>query len=84
MRDPNNALTFDKKGLYRLEQVKDAHCPGTVLAESTYEVDFKPRPSVRLGTAHPGMKAIASEKIELCEGEEQQVGLTFTGKRDHG
>lgn len=63
-------------------QVKDAHCPRTIDdKEATFEIDFKPRPSVDV---------LASENLVrdggvyrhqgLCAGQEDQVALRFTGE----
>ena len=78
MRDPNNALTLEKKGMYKLEEIKDAHCPGTILEEATYEIDYTPRPTVRLSADEASNDA--GERSEVCAGEEKQVTVDFTGQ----
>jgi nucleoporin POM152 len=59
-------------------KVKDANCPGDVLDEADYEIDFKPRPSVRLGSPDDQGKGLM-KKTEFCAGEEDQVALVFSG-----
>lgn len=79
MRDPNNHLSFDSKGVYRLTRVKDAHCAGDILhIADVFEVDFKPRPTVNLVED----KAMIRQGVHrgFCAGEEDNVALRFKGK----
>jgi hypothetical protein len=68
--------------VYAENQVKDAHCPGDVLDEATYEIDFKPRPDVQL-TSSVGTvakRSSVSRETEFCAGQEDSVTFTFTGR----
>jgi nucleoporin POM152 len=100
MRDPNNNLSFDKKGVYELikvsydnlvvgiesetepHQVKDAHCEGDVMkSDSTFEIDYKPRPSVEIVTSHLLREKKGNYHHKgLCAGEEDQVAVHFSGQ----
>ncbi|WVQ93493.1 hypothetical protein IAU59_000567 [Kwoniella sp. CBS 9459] len=82
VRDPNNHLSFSDKGNYKLVKVKDAHCEGDVhAADSTFEIDFKPRPVVTLQQT-PGIAKSGAGFVHkgLCAGQEQQVALRFAGQ----
>ena len=62
-------------------QVKDSHCPGTIMEEDAmFEVDFKPRPAVQLlKTASVVLDGGVYQHKGLCAGEEDQVALRFNG-----
>ncbi|KAK8861645.1 hypothetical protein IAR55_002468 [Kwoniella newhampshirensis] len=82
VRDPNNHLSFSDKGVYRLVKVKDAQCEGDVsAADSTFEIDFKPRPIVTLqeiGSISHGANGYKHKG--LCAGQEDQAALRFVGQ----
>jgi nucleoporin POM152 len=63
-------------------QVKDLHCPGTVLTDdATFEVDFKARPKVFLQETAGIVKHHGIYRHKgLCAGEEDQVVLRFEGE----
>ncbi len=69
--------------LIRLDQVKDAHCPGTIFEnDATFAIDFRPRPAVKL--VETGSVSLGGEVYRhkgLCAGEEDQVALRFHGER---
>ncbi|WVW80225.1 hypothetical protein I302_102203 [Kwoniella bestiolae CBS 10118] len=83
VRDPNNHLSFSDKGVYKLVKIKDAHCEGDISSsDSTFEIDFKPRPVVSLQQT-PGITLSSPNAFKhkgLCAGQEQQVALKFTGQ----
>ncbi|OCF56504.1 hypothetical protein L486_05354 [Kwoniella mangroviensis CBS 10435] len=83
VRDPNNHLSFSDKGVYKLVKIKDAHCEGDISTnDSTFEIDFKPRPVVSLQQT-PGISLSSPNSFKhknLCAGQEQQVALKFTGQ----
>ncbi|WWC68542.1 uncharacterized protein I206_102471 [Kwoniella pini CBS 10737] len=83
VRDPNNHLSFSDKGVYKLVKIKDAHCEGDILtSDSTFEIDFKPRPVVSLQQTSGITLASPNSYTHkgLCAGQEQQVALKFTGQ----
>jgi hypothetical protein len=63
-------------------QVRDHHCSGNVLDESTYEIDFKPRPSAQLVSSEDVEQIGSSliKKTSFCAGEQDQVALYFDGE----
>ena len=81
LRDANNHLTLNDAGIYRLVEVKDANCPGTIAMDDTFEITYKPRPRVEI---------VESSAISLvggtyrhkgfCTGGEDQVALRFNGE----
>ncbi|WWD16439.1 hypothetical protein CI109_100865 [Kwoniella shandongensis] len=82
VRDPNNHLSFSDKGIYRLVKVKDAQCEGDIFtADSTFEIDFKPRPIVTLQELGAISRQGSGYKHKgLCAGQEDQAALRFTGQ----
>ena len=84
LRSPNDYLSVREKGVYRLTDVSDSQCPGSVIEkEADYKVDWIPRPSVTLSpeTAvvyhrHNGSHV----RAPVCEGQEDHVDLDVTGK----
>ncbi|ORY24076.1 hypothetical protein BCR39DRAFT_548028 [Naematelia encephala] len=82
VRDANAQLSFEDKGAYRLTKVKDAHCAGTVHdVASTFEVNFKPRPTVHVQTSElVRLDGSTYRHAGLCAGEEDQVALRFEGQ----
>jgi nucleoporin POM152 len=81
LRDANNHLTLNDAGIYRVVEVRDANCPGTVAMDDTFEIAYKPRPKVEI---------VESSAISLvggtyrhkgfCTGGEDQVALRFNGE----
>ncbi|KAK4690061.1 hypothetical protein P7C73_g21, partial [Tremellales sp. Uapishka_1] len=82
LRDANNHLTFSEKGVYRLTGIKDSSCRGDVVSsESTYEIQYKPRPSVAIvESASLRNQNGVYKHVGLCSGEEDQVALKFDGQ----
>ncbi|KAI0321354.1 hypothetical protein OF83DRAFT_1168509 [Amylostereum chailletii] len=81
----NDFLQVKGKGLYEIIQVSDSQCPGTVIeSESTYLVDWVPRPSARLSPDTPGsLESYNSSYIlpAICEGQTgSHVDLDLTGR----
>ena len=62
-------------------QVKDAHCPGTVLDEDWYLVEYKPRPQVSIaGASEEEKNRGMARRTEFCAGDEDQIALSFSGE----
>ncbi|KAH9178805.1 hypothetical protein EDB89DRAFT_1928552 [Lactarius sanguifluus] len=81
---PNDHLRVKKKGLYEILEVSDSQCPGTVITqESTYEVDWVPRPSA---TISPNTVAVYEPYNgthilpAICEGTSGHVDFDLTGR----
>ncbi|WVQ78800.1 hypothetical protein IAT38_000891 [Cryptococcus sp. DSM 104549] len=82
VKDPNSPLTLREKGIYRLTKVKDAQCAGEISPSSyTFEIDYKPRPSVDLQELGPISRPGKTFKhAGLCAGQEDQAAVRFTGQ----
>jgi nucleoporin POM152 len=81
LRDANNHLTLNDAGIYRLVEVRDANCPGTVAADDTFEIAFKPRPKVEI--VESGAISLVGNTYKhkgFCTGGEDQVALRFNGE----
>ncbi|WVN90719.1 uncharacterized protein L203_105961 [Cryptococcus depauperatus CBS 7841] len=86
VRDPNSQLSLKDMGVYRLVNVKDAHCAGRILsADFTFEIAYKPRPKMSLQESEmvshvgTGPDNLYRHK-DLCAGQEEQIALKFTGQ----
>jgi len=84
LQSPNDYLRVTEKGLYEILEVSDSQCPGTIIArESTYEVDWVPRPSARIA---PDTEAVYEPyngtyiMPALCEGISGHVDFDLTGR----
>ncbi|KAI0308121.1 hypothetical protein B0F90DRAFT_1807411 [Multifurca ochricompacta] len=84
LESPNGHLRVKDKGLYEILEVSDSQCPGTVIAqESSYEVDWVPRPSA---TISPDTEAIYEPYNgtyilpAICEGTNAHVDFDLTGR----
>ncbi|KAA1467945.1 hypothetical protein DENSPDRAFT_877716 [Dentipellis sp. KUC8613] len=84
LHSPNDNLRVRQRGEYEIVDVSDALCPGMIVKdESTYRVDWVPRPSAQLS-------ATTEAKIEpyngsyilppICEGQAGHVDLDLTGR----
>jgi len=81
LRDANNHLTLSEAGVYRLVEVKDANCPGTVARDDTFEIAFKPRPTVEIIKSGAISQVGGTWKHKgFCTGGEDQVALRFNGE----
>ncbi|TFY82279.1 hypothetical protein EWM64_g1741 [Hericium alpestre] len=84
LHTPNDNIRVKEKGTYEIIDVTDAQCPGTVVVnESTYEVDWVPRPSAQIspnieGTLVPYNGSFILPPI--CEGQSSHVDLDLTGR----
>ncbi|KAI6856829.1 nucleoporin Pom152 [Hortaea werneckii] len=81
VHQPNDRLTVEKEGVYKLTDVMDAYCPGQVDEPAKqFEISWIPRPELRISQAdivrQDGNKFI---KNEVCEGEEDAVEVLFKG-----
>ncbi|KAF8640975.1 hypothetical protein AX17_000621 [Amanita inopinata Kibby_2008] len=82
--NPNGNLQVTEKGVYELLDVADSTCPGSVVAsESTYTVNWVPRPSAKLSA---GTKAVYESYNgsyilpPVCESVDDHVDLDLTGR----
>lgn len=81
LRDANNHLTLSDAGIYRLVEVKDANCPGTVAQDDTFEIAYKPRPKVEIVDSGSISLVGGTWKHKgFCTGGEDQVALRFNGE----
>ena len=77
----NDVIAVSEKGTYKILEVSDDQCPGTVdpLA-STFEVDWLPRPEIKLASTAAlipnGDKYL---KREVCEGDVDAVEINLVG-----
>ncbi|KAF7307041.1 hypothetical protein MIND_00497200 [Mycena indigotica] len=86
LHSPNDQLQVTEDGLYRIVDVSDAQCPGSVITESsTYRVDWIPRPGAKLSVqsaaaatyeAYNGSFILAP----ICENDVAHVDLDLKGK----
>ena len=83
MRSSNDFIKVDRDGTYRILEVSDDQCPGTVdpLA-STFEVEWLPRPQIKFADTAvlipDGKKFV---KREVCEGDIDAVEVNLIGKQ---
>ncbi|KAL5535305.1 hypothetical protein ACEPAF_3399 [Sanghuangporus sanghuang] len=84
LRSSNDALSVRERGIYRLIEVSDSQCPGSIVEnEAEYKVDWIPRPSVKLSpdTAVVFHRYNGSHvRAPVCEGQEDHVDLDVTGR----
>ncbi|KAF7320467.1 hypothetical protein MKEN_00831600 [Mycena kentingensis (nom. inval.)] len=86
LHSANDQLQVTDAGLYRILEVSDAQCPGTVSPDAaTYRVDWTPRPSAKLSAetaAAATYEAYNRSYIlaPICENEPSHVELDLTGK----
>ncbi|KLO20595.1 hypothetical protein SCHPADRAFT_863370 [Schizopora paradoxa] len=84
IHSPNDHLSIDKKGVYKLLEVSDSQCPGVVDEEaSEYTVDWIPRPSITLSqdsvVTYDGYNG-SFIRAPICEGSDDFVDLDMTGR----
>ncbi|TIB58503.1 hypothetical protein E3P78_03893 [Wallemia ichthyophaga] len=77
-------LVVDSEGLYRLTEVRDAHCPGTVVTgEDSFALDFIPRPSLSLGKQTQTQEQKRKHHHTLppvCTYDDSAVSLAISGE----
>ncbi|KAL8874126.1 MAG: hypothetical protein Q9174_000496 [Haloplaca sp. 1 TL-2023] len=80
-RNNNDQILVNEAGTYKLVQVQDATCPGSVdRASDTFTVNWVPRPSVEVvDSAAIELVHQKHVKRDICEGDEDTVDLSFTG-----
>jgi nucleoporin POM152 len=79
--DANNHLTLNDAGVYRLVEVRDANCPGTVTKDDTFEISYKPRPKVELvQNSAISLTGKTYRHKGFCMGGEDQVAFRFNGE----
>ncbi|KIL71448.1 hypothetical protein M378DRAFT_182877 [Amanita muscaria Koide BX008] len=84
VRSPNGNLEVTDKGVYKLLEVADSKCPGSIIdSESTYTIDWVPKPSARLAAGtnafyepYNGSHIMPS----ICVGTDAHVDLELTGR----
>jgi nucleoporin POM152 len=80
---PNDHLSVKEKGLYELLSVTDSQCPGSAIPdESTYEVEWVPRPTVQLASTTPATLDPYTGSYSLppvCESLDDHVDLELSG-----
>lgn len=81
LRNVNDVLEVDSEDVYRLEEVRDSFCPGTIeTAANQFEVRWIPRPSLRVVENNSVVKSDqVLEKLAVCQGDQDSVELAFTG-----
>ena len=82
LHDPNGHLTLNRKGQYRLVEVRDENCPGLVSdSANTFNVNFKARPTFNF---QPSSNVVSDGKVwrhvGTCAGQEGDVALVFAGQ----
>ncbi|KAG2155546.1 hypothetical protein DEU56DRAFT_767978 [Suillus clintonianus] len=84
LKSPNDNIHVTQKGVYEILEVMDSQCPGSVIAsESTYTVDWVPRPYARLDPATPcTFEPYNRSHIlpPICKGQDAHVDLELTGR----
>ncbi|KAI0278168.1 hypothetical protein BGY98DRAFT_975678 [Russula aff. rugulosa BPL654] len=84
LESPNDYLRVTEKGIYEILEVSDSQCPGAVIPqESTYEVDWVPRPSAKISPdteatfeSYNGTYILPA----ICEGTSGHVDFDLTGR----
>ncbi|KAG0707446.1 hypothetical protein DFH29DRAFT_979777 [Suillus ampliporus] len=84
LRSPNDNIHVTQKGVYEIIEVMDSQCPGSVIeSESTYTVDWVPRPSAKLNPSTPSTFEPYNRSHILppiCRGQDAHVDLELTGR----
>jgi nucleoporin POM152 len=78
----NFMLEVQQRGTYELKSVRDSACPGVIDQEtSQFKVEWIQRPTLLI-TDSPTVENVHGKfvKKEVCEGDEDLVELSFTGK----
>lgn len=80
-RNPNDRLTVDQEGMYKLIDLSDKICPGVVEdAAADFQVNWIARPEVRISPQDiKDQKGRTIVKGEICEGDEDAVEVLFKG-----
>jgi nucleoporin POM152 len=77
---PTSELRFTAKGVYKLVSVEDENKCGGEVDAGEYIIDFKPRPGAALvESATIQRSGKAYRHTPMCAGEEDAVGVQFTG-----
>jgi nucleoporin POM152 len=81
LHQKNDFIEVRQHGIYKLVNVHDNACPGTVEhAADTFEVNWIERPHVRLSeTSVVERVGETYVKKEVCEGDEDTVEVSLTG-----
>ncbi|CAK4032314.1 related to nuclear pore membrane POM152 [Lecanosticta acicola] len=78
---PNDRLSVDHEGMYKLVDVSDKTCPGVVEESAQdFQVTWIPRPELRIAPQEiKEQKGRTVVKEEVCEGDEDAVEVLFKG-----
>ncbi|EGP83562.1 uncharacterized protein MYCGRDRAFT_76921 [Zymoseptoria tritici IPO323] len=79
--NPNDKITVDREGTYRLAELSDAFCPGVVdESANEFKVSWIARPELRIAPNEvKSQKGSAYIKADVCEGEESAIEVLFKG-----
>jgi nucleoporin POM152 len=82
-RSTNDFIKVDRDGIYKILEVSDDQCPGTVdRLASTFEVEWLPRPQIKFAdTAVLIPQGQNFFKREVCEGDVDAVEVNLMGKQ---
>ena len=81
MRHTNDVLEAEAQGIYKITDVRDAFCPGTVeLLANSFEVIWISRPTLKIAAgASVELKGDRYVKSAVCEGDQDSLGVSLTG-----
>jgi nucleoporin POM152 len=83
LRSPNDVLDVSSEGVYRLEEIRDGVCPGTVdVNANDFEVQWVPRPTLQVieGSTIKKKSDRVFVKNPVCEGDQDTADVSFTGQ----
>jgi nucleoporin POM152 len=85
LRSSNDFIKVVRDGVYKLLEVSDNQCPGTIDSlASTFEVEWLPRPYIKFAdTAIVIPEGNKFVKREVCEGDIDAVEVNLIGKQLH-
>lgn len=80
-KNPNDRITVDRDGSYKLLDVYDASCPGVVdESAKDFTVSWIPRPELRIAPNEiKDRKGNTFIKEDVCQGDEDAVEVLFKG-----
>ena len=83
MRSSNDFIKVNRDGVYKILDVSDDQCPGTVDSlASTFEVEWLPRPHIKFAdTAVVIPESDKFVKRDVCEGDIDAVEVNLIGKQ---
>lgn len=76
----NGHITVDKPGHYRLNSVRDAHCPGEITHDAIFSLSWIARPAVKVVKAgNMESKAGILTRSPICEGDQDSIEIALEG-----